>query len=142
RTETLQYGNCANLLQHEHPRDARDGDAAENDNDEADKAQVVLRPIEIAANRIVGRSIGTRVDVVVAEVLVERGHHVVERVVRPARQNDAACTAAKYQQLCRRHVVEVDEYTWSQGERAEVSTGLVRNDAADDEVGRADRDGI
>ena len=55
RPEAFEHGDAADLLQDEHARDARYRDAAEDDDHQADEAQVVLRPIEVAADLVVGR---------------------------------------------------------------------------------------
>ncbi len=68
RAEALQDGDAADLLQDEDARDARHRDAAEDHDDQADQAQVVLGAIEIAADLILGRAERPRVDELVLEV--------------------------------------------------------------------------
>ena len=46
----------------EDARDARHADAAENDDDEADEAQVVLGALEVLADLVVGRPVRAGVD--------------------------------------------------------------------------------
>ena len=58
RAEAFQHGDAAHLLQDEDARDARHRDAAEDDDDQADQAQVVLGAIEVAAD-LDRRSSGT-----------------------------------------------------------------------------------
>ena len=137
--ETLQHGDAPDLLQHEDTGDARHRDAAEDDDDQADEAEVVLRPIEIPPDRIVGRTVRTRVDVVLAEVVVERLDQVVEALVGDARQHHTAGATAERQQAGCRHVVEIDEDARPECEAAQVATRFVGDDAANDERRRPDR---
>ncbi len=52
--EALQDRDAADLLPDEHARDARHADAAEDDDDQADQAQVVLRPGQVLAHLVLG----------------------------------------------------------------------------------------
>ena len=89
RADALQHGDAADLLQDEHAGHARHGDAAEDHDDQADQAQVVLRAIEVAADLIVGRAIRPRVDEVVLEVLrAACGRAIVDALVG----HPAACS--------------------------------------------------
>ena len=62
RADAFQDGDAAHLLQDEHARDARHRDAAENHDDQADQAQVVLGAIEVPADLILGRPVRPGVD--------------------------------------------------------------------------------
>ena len=66
--DALQDGDAAHLLLHEHARHARDADAAENQHDEADQAQVVLGPLEILADVVLDLPVAADADELVAEV--------------------------------------------------------------------------
>ncbi len=55
--EALEDGDAAHLLPDEDPRHAPDADAAEHDDDEADQAEVVLGPLEVLADLILGGSV-------------------------------------------------------------------------------------
>ena len=68
RADALQHGDAADLLEDEDARDARHGDAAEDDDDQADHAEVVLGAIEVLADLVVGRAERARVDELVLEV--------------------------------------------------------------------------
>ena len=78
--QALQDGDAANLLKNEDAGDARDGDAAEDDDDQADEAQVVLGAIEVAADLILVRAVRPHVGELVAQ-LGPQGR-------RPARRSD------------------------------------------------------
>ena len=58
RADALQDRDAADLLPHEHARDAPHADAAEHHDDEADQAQIVLGPLQVFADLILG-AIGT-----------------------------------------------------------------------------------
>ena len=72
RADALEHGDAADLLQDEHARDARDGDAAEDDDDQPDQAQVVLGAIEVPADLVVVRPVRAGVDELVLEVRAQR----------------------------------------------------------------------
>ena len=64
----FQDRNAAHLLQDEHAGDARDRDTAEDHDDQADEAQVVLGALEVAADLIFRRAVRPNVDELVAQV--------------------------------------------------------------------------
>src|SRR5207245_205554 len=72
--DALEDGDAAHLLQNEHARDAGHRDAAENDDDQADEAQVVFRAVEVATDLILGRAVRPRVDEVVLEIVAQSAH--------------------------------------------------------------------
>ena len=102
RAEALEHGDAADLLQDEHARDARHRDAAEDHDDQADEAQVVLRAIEIAADLILGRPERSRVDEVVLEVLAQRLDQRLDALLGHLHQHRAARAAAEAEQAGRR----------------------------------------
>ncbi len=69
RADALQHRDAADLLEDEHARHARHRDAAEDDDHQADQAQIVLRPVEVSADLVVGRAERARVDELVLEVV-------------------------------------------------------------------------
>ncbi len=53
--EALQDGDAAELLLHEHARDARHANAAEDHDDEADQTEIVFGAFEVFADIVFGR---------------------------------------------------------------------------------------
>ncbi len=102
RAKALQDRDATYLLQDEHTRHARDRDPAENDDDQADQAQVVLGAIEVAPDLVLGRSERSGVDEVVLEVLAQRLDQRIDPGLGHLDQHGAAGAAAEPEQAGRR----------------------------------------
>ena len=57
--DALHHRNALDLLPDEHARDARHGDAAEHDDDEADEAEIIFRALEVFADLLLAIPIRT-----------------------------------------------------------------------------------
>src|SRR5207245_4768615 len=98
RADAVQDGDAAKFLQDEHARDARHGDAAENDDDEADQTQIVLSPIEVAADLVLIRSVRSRACELPSKIRAECLDQLVDALVRHLDQKLAAGAASHAEQ--------------------------------------------
>ena len=135
---TFQDGDALDFLKHEHPDDARHCNAAEDDNHQADKAEVILRAIEIAAHLIVVRTIRPHVDEVVAEIAPQRPKQRLDSFVGNLRHDGASRPAAEAKQLRRRHVGIIDEHARPEAESSHAAAGLFRDHTTNGERRLAD----
>ena len=128
------------LLQNEHARDARDRDAAENDDDQADHAEVVLRrsksrPISSSDDRyeraLMNSSLKSARSVRTSGSIRSSGS---------SDQQHVAGAAAEGQQTRGGQIGGIDEDARTEAEIADAAAGLVRDDAANGEGRLADRD--
>ena len=140
RAQTLQDGNAAHLLQHEHPGDTRHRDAAENDDHQADETQVVLRPIEVSPDLIVGRAERAGVDEFFLEVAFERRDERLDPCLGQLDQQHVPAAAAEREQAGGRQVGEIDQHARTEAEVADAPARLVLDDAANREGHLADQD--
>ncbi len=107
RADALQHGDAAHLLEHEDARDARHRDAAENHDDQADQAQIVLGAIEVPADLVVGRPVRSGVDELVREVGAQRRRPAARCDLRArARASTRRSAAAEAQQTGRGQIAE------------------------------------
>ena len=126
----------------EHARDARDGDAAQNHDDQADEAEIIFRPIEIASHFVVGRAVRARSDELVFEILRQPGHKRLDAVVRHAHEEHATRAATEAQKAGRPQVVVIDEDAGAEAELTDAADRLARDDAANRERRHADRKAV
>ena len=98
RADALEHRDAANFLQDEHPRDARHRDAAENHDDQADQAEIVLRPIEVPADLIFSRAVRSRGDEFVAQFAAQRRDQRIHVLVGHLHVQAAIGAAAKAEQ--------------------------------------------
>ncbi len=132
----------ADLLHDEHPRHARHRNAAEDHDHQTDHAQVVLRPIEVAADLVVVGSVGARGDVLRAEIAAQRAHERVDLLIGHPDEQHAARPAADVQEPGRGQIVVVDEHARPEAEAAHPPSRLGRDHAADGEPRLADRQSV
>ena len=117
---------------HKDARHARHGDAAENDDDEADQAEVVLCAVEVAAHFIVvSRETSARSRTRSLKSLVQRLDERLDALLGNPDQQHASGPAAEPQQPRRGEIVEVDEDARAETELADPPAGLGLDHAAD-----------
>ncbi len=87
RADTLQDGDAAHLLLHEHAGHAGDANAAENQDDETDQAQIVLSARQVVSHPVLAALVGADADELVDERLVQIPVERVERRVRHPEQH-------------------------------------------------------
>ena len=138
--DALQHRDAAHLLQDEHAGDARHRDAAEDHDDQADEAQVVLGALEIAADLIFGRPVGPGVDELVAQLAAEGGDERLELVFRRHHVHPPVGAAAEAEQPGRRQVGVVDQHARAEAEAADPPPRLALERGANRERRLADRD--
>ena len=144
RAEALEHGNAANLLLDEHAHDARHGDAAEDDDDQADEAQVVLGAVEVAPDLVVARLVRAHVQVLllISEVPPDPAGQRIHAIVGHPHEDAPPGPTAKTEQLGRRDVVVVDQDARAKAEAADVAARFARDHAVDPERGLPDDDRI
>ena len=130
---TFQHRDAVHLLQHEDARHARHGNAAQDDDDQADHAEVVLRPIEVAADFIVRRTVRAGVDELFLEVRPQSPDKWLYLWIGHPDLEDVAGAAPKGQEPGGGKVGGIDEDARAQAEIANLTAGLVSNDATDGE---------
>ena len=94
RSQALQDGGAAKSLLHEDPRDAPDTDAAENDDDESDQAEVVLGPREVALDPVLRPPVGPDADVCLLQVFPQRPHQRLDVLLLRQAQQELPFRAA------------------------------------------------
>ncbi len=140
RAEALQNRDAADLLAHEHARDAPDADPAQHDDDEPDETQEVLGALEAVADPVLRGAEGPRRHEPVPERLADVPH---QRLGGPGGQlqQDLICRpAAERQQPCRTQVREIHEHARAETEPADTAPRLLLDDPTDRERVAADDD--
>ena len=144
RADALQDGDAADLLQDEHARHARHGDAAENHDDQARPGSGSSPPGRSSRRsrpRWPGRS--ARATNSFAKVGAQRGDERVERGLRDLQQQRCVRgAAAERQQPGARQVGEVDDHARPEAEVADPAAGLGRDDAANREALGPDEEAV
>ena len=84
--EALQDGGAAEPLLHEYPGHAPDADAAQDDDDEADEAEIVLRPREVALDAVLRPPVGADADKRLPQVFPQGPHERLDGLFRHPQQ--------------------------------------------------------
>ncbi len=129
--DALENGDAPHLLLDEHARDARHADAAENQHDQADEAQVVLGPRQVLTHLVLGAAIPAHVNELVGKRLPQLEDDLLRNRLGHAQQLLVRRAAAKPEQTGCVEIRAIDEYPWSQRECPEPAPGLGRDDAPD-----------
>ena len=141
RPEALQHGDAAQLLVHEHARDAPDPDAPQDHHGEADEAEVVLRALEVFADVLLGCAVPAHVHEPVAELLAQPFDQVARLALAFDPEEDrVARPAAERQQARGSQIVVGDDGARAEAERAGAVPRLFADDAADLELRAPEED--
>ena len=140
--KALQDGDTAHLLLDEHPRHARDADAAEDQDDQPHQAQVVLGTCEVLADAVRILPVATRPDEPVRQRLRERrADFTHSRLGRPQQQLVVGA-AAEREEPGRLKVRVIHQDARTEAEPAQAAAGFGGDDAANLEGLRANEDAI
>ena len=138
--DAFQDGDAADLLEDEHARHARHRDAAEDDDDQPDEAEIVLGAIEVPSDLIFGGAVRPGVDELFLEVFPQREDQRLDALLGHLDQDHAARAAAEPEQPGGRQVVVVDDHTRAEAELAHPASRLLRDETANRERRLADGD--
>ena len=134
----LQHGDASQLLLHEDANDAPDAHPAEDHDDEARQAHVVLGPAQIPSELVLGRSGRSDRHEPVAQGVAQVSRQALRLRFGQCQQEPPGDPAAEAHESRGLEVADIDEHACAETETSRASPRLGVDEAADGESRVAD----
>ena len=136
----LQDRDALDLLFDEDARDARDADAAEDDDNEPDETQVVLRSGQLLAEIVLGAPERPDIDESVAKRVAQRPPERLDTRLVNAEHHLVVGAAAERQQTGIQECLSIDQHSRAETEPSGPPSRLAVENAANREAAVADHE--